>query len=115
MGVEPSIAGVEFEGFIASKAFDSSWIIAELNARGAKVDILQRLQRILPLAIDKDLYKSRHLMENFFWKLKGFKRIATRAKKPAVLSKQSYISTRQPSIPHESQPKQKKQKYKIRA
>jgi hypothetical protein len=44
------IAGVEFEGFIAGKAFNSNWTIAELNARGAKVDISQRLQRALPLA-----------------------------------------------------------------
>ena len=111
------IAGVEFEGFIAGKAFNSNWTIAELNARGAKVDISQRLQRALPLAIDKDLYKSRHLMKNFFCKLKDFKRIATRAKKPAVLSKQSYISTRQPSIPHGSQQtrRSKSKNIKIRA
>ena len=31
------------------------------------------------LSIDLDLYKSRHLIENFFCKLKEFKRIALRA------------------------------------
>jgi transposase len=81
VGVEPLIAGTEFEALIADKAFDSNWIIAELNARGAKIVISQRPQRRLPLEIDEELYKSRHLIENFFCKLKDFKRIAMRAEK----------------------------------
>jgi transposase len=35
----------------------------------------------LPLSIDAELYKWRHLIENFFCKLKEFKRIAMRADK----------------------------------
>ncbi len=65
-GVAQRIAGIEFEGLIAGKAFDSNWIIAELNARGAKLVISQRPQRRLPLAIDEELDKSRHFIENFF-------------------------------------------------
>jgi transposase len=38
-------------------------------------------QRKAPLKIDADIYKWRHLIENFFCKLKEFKRIALRADK----------------------------------
>jgi transposase len=43
------------------------------------VVISQRPQRIAPRQIDTELYKWRHLIENFFGKLKEFKRIALRA------------------------------------
>jgi transposase len=36
---------------------------------------------VAPLAIDEEMYKWRHLVENFFCKLKEFKRIAMRADK----------------------------------
>ena len=36
---------------------------------------------LFPLPLDKELYKWRHLIENFFCKLKEFKRIAMRADK----------------------------------
>ena len=81
IGVEPLIADIEFEGLIADKAFDSNWIIETLNNRGAKIVISQRPQRLRPLDIDLDIYKWRHLIENFFCKLKEFKRIAMRAEK----------------------------------
>jgi transposase len=81
VGVAPLIKGVEFDGLIADKAFDANWIIAELNARGAKVVISQRPKRKAPLAIDQEIYQWRHLIENFFCKLKEFKRIAMRSDK----------------------------------
>ena len=79
VGVAPLIEGVAFDALIADKAFDSNWIVAELNARGAAIVISQRPQRLKPLAIDAEVYKWRHLIENFFCKLKEFKRIAMRA------------------------------------
>jgi transposase len=81
VGVAPLIKGVEFDGLIADKAFDANWIIAELNARGAKVVVSQRPKRKAPLAIDQEIYQWRHLIENFFCKLKEFKRIAMRSDK----------------------------------
>ena len=81
VGVEPLLDGVEFGGLIADKAFDSDRIIADLNARGAKVVISQHPRRARPLPLDRELYKWRHLIENFFCKLKEFKRIAMRADK----------------------------------
>jgi transposase len=79
--VAPLIEGVEFKGLIADKAFDANWIIAEMNERGASIVISQRPKRLAPLAIDRDVYKWRHLIENFFGKLKEFKRIAMRSDK----------------------------------
>jgi transposase len=81
VGVEPLIEGVDFEGLIADKAFDSDWIIENLNERGAKVVISQHPRRSKPLVIDAEIYKWRHLIENFFCKLKEFKRIAMRSDK----------------------------------
>jgi len=81
IGVPPLINGLEFGGLIADKAFDSNDIIADLNERGAKIVISQHPRRTVPLLIDAEIYKWRHLIENFFGKLKEFKRIAMRSDK----------------------------------
>jgi transposase len=81
LGVPPLIEDLAFDALIADKAFDSNAIIAELDARGAKIVISQHPRRTKPLAIDEEMYKWRHLIENFFCKLKEFKRIAMRADK----------------------------------
>lgn len=81
IGLAPLIEGIEFGALIADKAFDSNWIIAELNERGAGIVIAQHSRRAIPLTIDAECYKWRHLIENFFCKLKEFKRIAMRADK----------------------------------
>ena len=81
VGVPPLIEGIAFGALIADKSFDSNAIIADLDARGAKVVISQHPRRTRPLAIDQDMYKWRHLIENFFGRLKEFKRIAMRSDK----------------------------------
>ena len=78
VGVPPLIEGIAFQALIADKAFDSNSIIAELDARGAKAVISQHPRRARPLPIDEEMYKWRHLIENFFCKLKG-----TQAPRPA--------------------------------
>ena len=80
-GVPALIDGVAFGALIADTAFDSNAIIAELDARGAKVVIAQHPRRTKPLQIDTEMYKWRHLIENFFGRLKEFKRIAMRSDK----------------------------------
>src|SRR5438132_223698 len=79
VGVPPLIEGLAFDALIADKAFDSNIIIADLDARGAKAVISQHPRRAKPLPLDEEMYKWRHLIENFFGKLKEFKRIAMRA------------------------------------
>jgi transposase len=81
VGVPPLLDGVAFDALIADTAFDANAILADLDARGAKAVIAQHPRRIPPLAIDTEMYKWRHLIENFFCKLKEFKRIALRADK----------------------------------
>jgi transposase len=81
VGVAPLIKGVEFGALIADMAFDSNDITADLDRRGAKVVIAQHPRRTAPLQIDTEMHKWRHLIENFFCKLKEFKRIALRADK----------------------------------
>jgi len=66
---------------IADKAFDADWIIEEMKKRKAKIVISQRPQRKHPLGIDKEIYKWRHLIENFFCKLQDYKAIAMRCEK----------------------------------
>ena len=81
VGVAPLIEDVAFGAILADKAFDSNWIIEEMNERGAQIVISQRPQRKQPLRIDTEIYKWRHLIENFFAKLKEFKAIAMRCEK----------------------------------
>ncbi len=79
VGVATLIDGIDFDGLIADKAFDVNWIIEELERRGAEIVISQHPNRVAPREIDAEVYKWRHLIENFFCKLKEFKRIALRA------------------------------------
>lgn len=78
VGVEPLITGVDFDALIADKAFDSNALRATLNERGATAVIPAKADRKAPIPHDAEMYKWRHLVENFFQRLKEFRRIATR-------------------------------------
>ena len=81
VGVPPLIDGIDFGGLIADKAFDIHSIIDDLDQRRAEIVISQRKNRIVKRPLDVDIYRWRHLIENFFAKLKEFKRIAMRSEK----------------------------------
>jgi transposase len=81
IGVPPLIDGIDFQNLLADKAFDCNWLNHELNERGAGIIISQRPKRLRPLVIDEVIFGWRHLIENFFCKLKDFKRISLRADK----------------------------------
>ena len=81
MGVEALIDGIRFDALLADKAFDSNALIEEVHRRGAQAVISQRPQRLKPLPIDETIYQWRHLIENFFAKIKEFKAIALRCEK----------------------------------
>ena len=73
------IKGRTFGTLIADAAFDANWILEEMDRRQAEIVIEQHPNRNTPRQIDRHIYKWRHLIENFFAKLKDFKRIAIRA------------------------------------
>lgn len=84
VGVAPLIRGLSFDALLADKAFDNNWIIDEMNERGATICNSQRPRRKEPLEIDEEMYKWRHLVENFFCDLKDFCRIALRTDKTGI-------------------------------
>ena len=73
----------KFEALLADKAFDVQWLIERLQAQGVQIVISQRSNRRRSLAIDEHMYRWRHLIENFFGKLKQCRAIATRYDKTA--------------------------------
>ena len=66
IGVVPLLDGVEFETLIADRAYDSNALRDELQERGATAVIPPRANRIEEIAYDREMYKWRHLVENFF-------------------------------------------------
>lgn len=64
---------------LADKAFDAdARVIEPLLAAGKTVVIPPKSNRKTPRAFDKEMYQARHLIENFYCKLKQFRAIATR-------------------------------------
>jgi len=81
IGVEPLISDLDFAALIGDKAFDNNWLRANLNDRGATAVIPSKADRAKPIPHDTEMYKWRHLVENFFCRLKAFRRLATRYEK----------------------------------
>ena len=82
-GVAPLIEEVAFDALLADKAFDADWLLAELDKRGASAVIPPKANRKIKRDYDRHAYKWRHLIENFFAKIKEFRAIATRYEKTA--------------------------------
>jgi transposase len=78
VGVEPLLDGFALGALIGDKAFDSDWLRLQLNERGALAVIPPNASRAKKIPYDEEIYKWRHLIENFFQKIKEFRRIATR-------------------------------------
>ena len=78
VGLEPLLHGVSLDALIGDKAFDSDALRLELNQRGTLAVIPPNGSRAATIPYDKEIYKWRHLIENFFQKIKEFRRIATR-------------------------------------
>lgn len=74
----PLITGIDFQALLADKAFDNDGLRAELDERGAVAAIPPKADRARRIACDFHMDRWRHLVENFFCKLKAFRRIATR-------------------------------------
>lgn len=73
------------EAVIADKAYDAqARVIQPLSEAGKTVVIPSTRSRKEQRSYDKHLYKARHLIENFFARLKQYRAIATRYDKTAV-------------------------------
>ena len=75
---------LEAEALLGDKAYDADErVVNRLEQQGKAAVIPPRCNRTEPREYDKDLYKARHLIENFFAKLKQYRAIATRYDKLA--------------------------------
>ena len=73
------------ENVIADKAYDAKERFRnKLKEKGCKVIVPPKRNRLEEIDYDKDIYKERHLIENFFLKLKNYRGIATRYDKTAA-------------------------------
>ena len=78
------LADIEAEALLADKAYDADERVREvLKAQDIEPVIPSKSSRNEPIDYDKYLYKARHLIENFFAKLKQYRAIATRYDKTA--------------------------------
>jgi transposase len=81
-GFDGLAAKIESDTMIGDKGYDVDARVREvLKAAGKTAVIPPRSNRKNPAAYDKELYKKRHKIENFFSRLKDFRSIATRYEK----------------------------------
>jgi transposase len=84
VGADHLLPHMQAELLIADKAFDADErVIEPLAAAGKAAVIPPKANRGSAREFDRDLFKMRHLIENFFAKLKQFRAIATRYDKTA--------------------------------
>jgi len=79
VGADQLLPTMRADTLIADKAFDADERVLEpLAAAGKTAVIPAKANRVEPRQFDKHMYAARHLIENFFAKLKHFRAIATR-------------------------------------
>ena len=84
IGADHLLPDMVADMLIADKAFDADKRVIEPLAEAGKASVIpSKAHRKIARDYDKDLYKTRHLIENFFAKLKQFRAIATRYDKTA--------------------------------
>jgi transposase len=84
-GADELLPTVVAKTLLADKAYDADGrVIEPLKASGKKIVIPPKKNRKEPREYDKELYKARHRIENFFARLKQYRAIATRYDKRAI-------------------------------
>lgn len=78
VGALDLIDGLTFEALLGDKAFDNNTIREDLDRRGAEAVIPSKADRKQAIPHDKDKYRWRHLIENYFSKIKEFRSVNTR-------------------------------------
>ncbi len=72
-GTAALIEGLTCDQFLADRAFDANWLREALTSAGIEPVIPPKSNRRFPAAeFDRHTYKWRHLVENFFGKLKEY-------------------------------------------
>ena len=83
-GADALLPQMKADILLADKAFDADErVIGPLLAAGKTPVIPPKSNRKTPRTFDKEMYKARHLIENFVCKLKEFRAVATRYEKTA--------------------------------
>src|SRR5205823_2510295 len=83
-GADALLPQMQADTLVADKAFDADErVIEPLRAAGKNLVIPPKSNRKNQRAFDKEMYKARHLIENFYCKLKQYRAIATRYDKTA--------------------------------
>lgn len=75
------IDGLTFNALVADKAFDADHLRRTLWDHVAMAVIPARRNRKIRLPHDREVYKWRHLIENYFSKIKEFRGASTRCDK----------------------------------
>ena len=84
VGADELLPDMEAEMLIADKAFDADErVINPLTAAGKTAVIPSKANHKQPRKLDRHQYGARHLIENFFARLKQYRAIATRYDKTA--------------------------------
>jgi transposase len=78
---EALMAGIHCLALIGDKGFDAGWLRERLRANDTEAVIPLRQGTSGYAEHDREKYKWRHLVENFFCSIKAFRRIATRYEK----------------------------------
>jgi len=78
VGVPDLINGLAFDALMGDKAFDADHLRQALAERGAMAVIPSKRNRKVHIPHDEEAYKWRHLVENYFSKIKEFRGINTR-------------------------------------
>jgi transposase len=77
------IEGLPIEVVIADKGYDSRAVVEAIEARGAEAVIPSLKNRAEQRDYDRDRYRDRNLAERFWFKVKQYRRVATRYEKTA--------------------------------
>ena len=77
-GTAVLVEGLTCGHLLADRAFDANWLREALAEAGIVPVIPPKSNRRFPAEFDRHTYKWRHLIENFFQKLKEYRGIAMR-------------------------------------
>ncbi len=77
-GTAALIEGLTCGQLLAARAFDADWLRDALSSAGIEPVIPPQSSRRCPAELDREAYKWRHLIENFFGKPKEYRGIAMR-------------------------------------